>query len=112
MPMKKTKKQFQQEEIDNLKRAQCQYLDALGTNAIFAYLKLDAEQNLYDLDRDIEDEQSFADENPPRSTYSSAGAEARQRVKWFNKLRVEHEKKIDLLKQLIKAHEIIENWDD
>jgi hypothetical protein len=64
-------------------------LNSLGDEKILNYLLLSFQEDLKTLDNSIRDEQVFAKENPPHSTYGFAGTEARQRVKYLKRIRKE-----------------------
>ena len=62
-------------------------LNNVGEEKMLAHVASSLKENLRDLDKEIEEETAFAKENPPRSTYGSAGGEARQRVKYLKRVR-------------------------
>lgn len=67
------------------------------------------EEDLYNIDKDIETEINFAKENPIGSTYSSAGSDARKRVKYMKKIRREQVKLIYIFENFIKQEKKIYN---
>lgn len=99
---KPTTKNQLQEANDKISRIFYDMYRTIGGDKVLAMILAGYEEDLLSLDKDIENEQGFADENPAGSTYGSAGSDARRQVKYLKKARLEQVKLIDMFKSFIK----------
>ena len=77
----------------------------LGQDKIYTFILDGLEESLESLDEEIGGEQNFSEENPPGSTYSGAGNEARKQVRYLNKARLEQVKLIKMFSLFIKQRD-------
>lgn len=82
-------------------------LHQIGEEKILDFLQASFEEDLYDFERDIEDEQNFANENKT-GAYKSAGTEARSRIKYMKKVKKEHQKLLKMFSLLLKQKQKIQ----
>jgi hypothetical protein len=95
--MKKPPLKHQLQEANNtISRIFYDTLKAIGQDKVLELYLEGLKEDLYDYDKDIEDEQAFANE------YRSAGTEARKTIKYMKKVRKEHVKLIKMFEQFIK----------
>lgn len=86
----------------NLDRTFLYHYTLLGEERSFNLILQMLDFNLKDLDDRIEDETNYAKENPPGSTYGSAGNDARRKVKKLQKARKEVVKTMTMFNQFVK----------
>ncbi len=90
-----------QEANDKIARIFYDTLKAVGDDKTLQLYLEGLREDLSDYDRDIKDEQLFANENK-YGAYQSAGTEARKRIKYMKRVRKEHVKLIKMFEQFIK----------
>lgn len=84
-------------------------LKEIGIENMYQFIKDDIDENLDHLDGEIEDEQAFAKENPPGSTYGSAGTEARKRVKYLRGLKKKHQEVDKMFQRFLKMKKKVDS---
>jgi hypothetical protein len=94
-----TKTQKLQQKMQDMEAKEKRLFNVLGEDQALTYLISEAERDIKNLDKEIQDETNFANENRT-GAYQSAGQEARRTAKHLKKDRLPLVKILKLLKQV------------
>ena len=89
-------------ENEQLSRQRDTLLSVLGEEAVFQFIRNQLQIDIEDTEADLVSEQQFAKENPPGSTYGSAGNDARKRVKYLKNVKKQRQQMVKLFDNFIK----------
>lgn len=100
--MKLSQKQQLITEKDILNDKINTFIKTIGEQRILDFISDNIDTAIENIDEEIEDELNFARENPPGSTYASAGKEAKQMVKQLRIIKKKNQKVKKLFDSFVK----------
>lgn len=88
-------------ENDQLNQRLVEFLNIIGHEKIYQYISELLEEEIEETEENIQDEIDFAKENPPGSTYASAGKDAKKAAKYLRGVKQKKQKTAKLFQQFL-----------